>query len=133
MNKKVKIHILILFSLIVFMKNIFAEQVTEVSDQEFFDDGIALFQSRQLESAIAIFDKLSKKDYSPALFYLGKIYYHGDGLNKNIPLALTYFEKASLKGHKPSKFMLGLFFAEKCYDLESCARANQYLEQAAQL
>ena len=38
MNKKVKIHILILFSLIVFMKNIFAEQVTEVSDQEFFDE-----------------------------------------------------------------------------------------------
>ena len=36
-DKKVKIHILILFSLIVFMKNIFAEQVTEVSDQEFFD------------------------------------------------------------------------------------------------
>ena len=102
-----------------------------VNDGQQFQKAIDLFQSNKIPEAVQIFKRLSEKNNDSALFYLGKIYYHGDGLEVNKPLAFEYFKRASSNGHRPSLFMLALLYVERCSDFESCNAAGQYLEDSA--
>ena len=102
-----------------------------VNDGQQFQKAIDLFQSNKIPEAVQIFKRLSEKNNDSALFYLGKIYYHGDGLEVNKPLAFEYFKRASSNGHKPSLFMLALLYLERCSDFESCNAAGKYLEDSA--
>ena len=90
-----------------------------VNDGQQFQKAIDLFQSNKIPEAVQIFKRLSEKNNDSALFYLGKIYYHGDGLEVNKPLAFEYFKRASSNGHRPSLFMLALLYLERCSDFES--------------
>ncbi len=102
-----------------------------VNDGQQFQKAIDLFQSNKIPEAVQIFKRLSEKNNDSALFYLGKIYYHGDGLEVNKPLAFEYFKRASSNGHRPSLFMLALLYLERCSDFESCNAAGKYLEDSA--
>ena len=102
-----------------------------VNDGQQFQKAIDLFQSNKIPEAVQIFKRLSEKNNDPALFYLGKIYYHGDGLEVNKSLAFEYFKRASSNGHRPSLFMLALLYLERCSDFESCNAAGKYLEDSA--
>tara|TARA_B100001248_G_scaffold154519_1_gene116304 strand:- start:28 stop:411 length:384 start_codon:yes stop_codon:yes gene_type:complete len=102
-----------------------------VNDGQQFQKAIDLFQSNKIPEAVQIFKRLSEKNNDSALFYLGKIYYHGDGLEANKPLAFEYFKRASSNGHRPSLFMLALLYLERCSDFESCNAAGKYLEDSA--
>ena len=102
-----------------------------VNDGQQFQKAIDLFQSNKIPEAVQIFKRLSEKNNDSALFYLGKIYYHGDGLEVNKPLAFEYFKRASSNGHKPSLFMLALLYLERCSDFESCNAAGKHLEDSA--
>ena len=102
-----------------------------VNDGQQFQKAIDLFQSNKIPEAVQIFKRLSEKNNDSALFYLGKIYYHGDGLEVNKPLAFEYFKRASSNGHSPSLFMLALLYLERCSDFESCNAAGKYLEDSA--
>ena len=102
-----------------------------VNDGQQFQKAIDLFQSNKILEAVQIFKRLSEKNNDSALFYLGKIYYHGDGLEVNKPLAFEYFKRASSNGHRPSLFMLALLYLERCSDFESCNAAGKYLEDSA--
>lgn len=102
-----------------------------VNDGQQFQKAIDLFQSNNIPEAVQIFKRLSEKNNDSALFYLGKIYYHGDGLEVNKPLAFEYFKLASSNGHRPSLFMLALLYLERCSDFESCNAAGKYLEDSA--
>ena len=102
-----------------------------VNDGQQFEKAIDLFQSNKIPEAVQIFKRLSEKNNDSALFYLGKIYYHGDGLEVNKPLAFEYFKRASSNGHRPSLFMLALLYLERCSDFESCNAAGKYLEDSA--
>ena len=102
-----------------------------INDGQQFQKAIDLFQSNKIPEAVQIFKRLSEKNNDSALFYLGKIYYHGDGLEVNKPLAFEYFKRASSNGHRPSLFMLALLYLERCSDFESCNAAGKYLEDSA--
>ena len=102
-----------------------------VNDGQQFQKAIDLFQSNKIPEAVQIFKRLSEKNNDSALFYLGKIYYHGDGLEVNKSLAFEYFKRASSNGHRPSLFMLALLYLERCSDFESCNAAGKYLEDSA--
>mgnify|MGYP000163460262 CR=1 FL=1 len=102
-----------------------------VNDGQQFQKAIDLFQSNKIPEAVQIFKRLSEKNNDSALFYLGKIYYHGDGLEVNKPVAFEYFKRASSNGHRPSLFMLALLYLERCSDFESCNAAGKYLEDSA--
>ncbi len=102
-----------------------------VNDGQQFQKAIDLFQSNKIPEAVQIFKRLSEKNNDSASFYLGKIYYHGDGLEVNKPLAFEYFKRASSNGHRPSLFMLALLYLDRCSDFESCNAAGKYLEDSA--
>ncbi len=100
------------------------------NDNKLFEKATGLFQSGKVPEAVLIFRKLSDKNNNEASFYLGKIYYHGDGSDVNKPLAFQYFKRASSNGHQPSLFMLALFYVDRCFDFESCNEANKYFEES---
>ena len=120
---------LLLTVLFLFSTAVSSNQI--VNDGQQFQKAIDLFQSNKIPEAVQIFKRLSEKNNDSALFYLGKIYYHGDGLEVNKPLAFEYFKRASSNGHRPSLFMLALLYLERCSDFESCNAAGKYLEDSA--
>lgn len=66
------------------------------------------------DKAIVILSNENLSCYSPALFVLGKIYYYGIGVDKNISLAKIFFEAAARLGHVFAKRKLsGLLLSGK--------------------
>lgn len=133
MIKITKFQYVVLLIFIMSLTNLSASTNFVQKEENLFERGIILFEAGEVKAAVSIFDELSESNYSPALFYLGKIYYHGDGLAKNSSVAFNYFEKAGSNGHKPSLFMLALFFLDNCFDFESCEDADKYFEEASKL
>ena len=107
------------------------KMIKKYVEEKSYTFDLDLFQSNKIPEAVQIFKRLSEKNNDSALFYLGKIYYHGDGLEVNKPLAFEYFKRASSNGHRPSLFMLALLYLERCSDFESCNAAGKYLEDSA--
>ena len=95
------------FIILLFSNNAFSNQIEDGNG--LFEKATHFFQSGKVMEAVSIFKRLSDNNNDAALFYLGKIYYHGDGLDVNKPLAFQYFKRASSNGHQPSLFMLALF------------------------
>lgn len=120
---------LVLTVFFLFSTSVLSNQT--INDEQQFEKAIDLFQSNKIPEAVQIFRGLSEKNNDFALFYLGKIYFHGDGLEVNKPLAFEYFKRASSNGHRPSSFMLALLYLERCFDLESCNVASKFLEGSA--
>ena len=116
------------FIILVFSNNAFSNQIEDGNG--LFEKATHFFQSGKVMEAVSIFKRLSDNNNDAALFYLGKIYYHGDGLDVNKPLAFQYFKRASSNGHQPSLFMLALFYIDRCFDFESCNEANRYFEES---
>ncbi len=112
----------------LFSTCVLSNQIVDEGQQ--LESAIDLFQSNKISQAVQIFKKLSDKNNDLALFYLGKIYYHGDGLEVNKQLAFEYLKRASSNGHRPSLFMLALLYLERCSDFESCNVASKYLEES---
>ena len=117
--------------ILLFSTNVLSNQVEDSS--ELFEKATSFFESGKVLEAVSIFKRLSDNNHEAALFYLGKIYYHGDGLDVNKPLAFQYFKRASSSGHRPSLFMLAQFYIDNCFDFESCNEANKYFEESTLL
>ncbi len=117
--------------ILLFSTNVLSNQAKDSS--ELFEKATGFFESGKVLEAVSIFKRLSDNNNEAALFYLGKIYYHGDGLDVNKPLAFQYFKRASSSGHRPSLFMLAQFYIDNCFDFESCNEANKYFEESTQL
>ena len=117
--------------ILLFSANALSKQVED--SNELFGKAVGFFESGKVLEAVSIFKRLSDNNNEVALFYLGKIYYHGDGLDVNKPLAFQYFKRASSSGHRPSLFMLAQFYIDNCFDFESCNEANKYFEESTQL
>ena len=116
------------FIMLMFSAHAFSNQIED--NNGLFEKATDFFQSGKVMEAVSIFKKLSDNNNDAALFYLGKIYYHGDGSDVNKPLAFQYFKRASSNGHQPSLFMLALFYVDRCFDFESCNEANKYFEES---
>ena len=57
-------------------------------------------------------EALAERGHAESAFLLGSIYYNGDGVVVNFPLALKWLKKAAAANHAGSQFLLGLMYAE---------------------
>ncbi len=57
-------------------------------------------------------ETLAKRGHAESAFLLGSIYYNGDGVVVNFPLALKWLRKAADANHAGAQFLLGLMYAE---------------------
>lgn len=68
-----------------------------------------LLGARKSEEAVSELEGLTKRDYLPALYELGVLYFHGNYIKKDLSKAQAYFTEAKRRGHVFSyKALIGL-------------------------
>lgn len=65
------------------------------------------YKNHNYKKAIAWFEKAAKQDHPNALYFLGRMYEEGEGVEYNIEKAAQYFLKAANLGHSSSQHSIG--------------------------
>jgi TPR repeat protein len=63
----------------------------------------SLFNQGKVEQSVCIYEELSNRNYSPAQFTLGTIYYNGKGVCKNLFKGKHFIDLAASNGHYYAK------------------------------
>lgn len=75
-------------------------------------------RSENGEQAAEEYRILAEAGYAPAMYYLGKILYHGNLLERNVQEAVSYFERAKSAGHIPSMGYLAWIYRKEKFGLK---------------
>jgi len=70
------------------------------------DEAIALYDNKEYEKAYDIFVDLSYKRDAEAYFYLGMMYFYGEGVEANEEKCMEYWKKGMREGHQESAYRL---------------------------
>lgn len=70
------------------------------------NEAINLYNQKKFEEAYDIFVDLAYKRDAEAMFYLGLMYFFGDGVEKNIDKCMDYWRKAMREGHQEAAYRL---------------------------
>lgn len=70
----------------------------------------AAFEGGNIPLALTGFRALADGGMADAAFYLGRIYYEGEGVPQDQARAVRYFEQASDAGHPYAKYILAWFY-----------------------
>lgn len=63
-------------------------------------DGYKLYNERKFKEAYdALYDAAAYKNNSEAQYYMGMMYFYGDGVEKNLENAMQWWKKAMRNGH----------------------------------
>ncbi|WP_200763707.1 tetratricopeptide repeat protein [Nitrosophilus alvini] len=69
-------------------------------------EAIELYEKDRFEEALPLFKELAKSGDDEAMYFLGLIYYEGQGTKKDIDLAIKWWKKADKRGNLDAKYML---------------------------
>jgi uncharacterized protein len=70
------------------------------------NDAIAFYNDKTFDKAYDIFVDLAYKRDAEALFYLGLMYYFGDGVEQDMDKCMEYWRKAMREGHQEAAYRL---------------------------
>lgn len=92
------------------------------------DTGYKYYQKGAYEKALKIWTMQAKKGSKEALYNIGLLYFFGNGVEKNLPLAFEYCQNAALMGSSRAQNNLAFMYikgigVEKSY-IHSYAWAN---------
>lgn len=93
-------------------------------------DGINAFKRQEYALALHEFTQLANEGDADAQFFVGSLYQQGDGVVKNVAIAMPWLEKAAAQKHHGALNALGVIFAseeefrdyikaEKCFEAAS--------------
>jgi TPR repeat protein len=68
--------------------------------------------TEKVKVSLETLETLAERGHVESAFLLGSIYYNGDGVVVNFPLALKWLRKAADANHAGAQFLLGLMYAE---------------------
>jgi TPR repeat protein len=97
----------------------------------YLDDADKALKQKKTKLAIKFYKLSAKNGNDKALFKLGKIYYNGKYIKKDINLAMNYFKKASYHGHLKAKYNVAIIYGQKRYKKHSYKKSYDiFLELA---
>lgn len=70
------------------------------------NEAINFYNEKQFDKAYDIFVDLAYKRNAEALFYLGLMYFFGEGVEKNMDKCTDYWKKAMREGHQEAAYRL---------------------------
>ena len=76
------------------------------------EKGEILYNQRRYRDAITIFAELVKYNYPPALYYVGRCYKDGTGINKNPKLSLKFYLEAAKRDYAKAQYELARIIDE---------------------
>ncbi len=94
-----------------------------------FEEAQTALKNKQYEKAIELFRQSAKYGNNEANFKLGIIYYKGNGIKKDLSLAMKYFQRASAAGHLKAKYNTGVIYATKNYEKHDYKEAYKIFEE----
>ena len=83
-----------------------------VGTENEFDMALQDFEAGRLETSIRKLEALAEEGHADSAFFLGAIYYNGDGTSVDFSSAMKWLKKASKGNHAGAQFLLGLMYAE---------------------
>lgn len=91
---------------------------------------IAAFEDRRYMEAFELFNGIS--DDAEAQFYLGKLYYNGNGVTKSDSEALNWYAKSANQGFAKAQNNLGIFYQRGIGTSQSLSDAVYWFRKAAE-
>ena len=70
------------------------------------NEAINFYNEKAFDKAYDIFVDLAYKRDAEAMFYLGLMYFFGDGVEKNMDKCMEYWRKAMREGHQEAAYRL---------------------------
>lgn len=77
-----------------------------------FGQALKSYKQADYQKALRIFLQLAEAGHVEAQYFLGKIYFDGNGITKNLNSAKYWFQKASDAGHPWSSYYLGAIYLD---------------------
>ena len=71
-----------------------------ISDDEFYDKGVSLYDKGDFDESFIVFFNLAEKGHNDSIFNLSNMYYEGIGTIQNYRLSLKYCWLCALNGNK---------------------------------
>lgn len=101
------------------------------SAAELVAKGLSSVRKFRMTQALDYFQQAAAQGSVEANFYLGELYYNGNGVDKSFPTAKTYFEKAANAGFAEAQYMLGVMYRNGQGCPKNLTTARQWLQRAA--
>ncbi|ASG02748.1 MULTISPECIES: tetratricopeptide repeat protein [Gammaproteobacteria] len=79
-------------------------------DAQYSAGRIYLYSLQQYEDAFTYFKLAAENDENKAQFYLGLMYYRGDGISKDLKKSAHWFLQSAKKGNKDAQFYIGQMY-----------------------
>lgn len=103
----------------------------ELSASELLSKGLSCVKKFQADQALSYFRQAAEKGSPEANYYIGDLYYNGNGVNKSFPTAKSYFEKAANSGVADAQYMLGVMYRNGQGVDKDISTAINWLQKAA--
>ena len=91
---------MIFFNIIIFFflfNSVNADEI--ISDEEYYDKGVSLYDNGDFDESFIIFFNLGEKGHKDSIFNLSNMYYEGIGTIQNYKLSLMYCWLCALNGN----------------------------------
>ena len=100
--------------------------------QEDLERAISALNARKYKRAFAAFTALAEQGNGTAQFYLGRMYYEGQGTEDNEYEAIEWFRRAAASGHAEAQFWLGGEIRYCAKNAPTDAEALEWLRKSAE-
>ncbi len=104
---------------------------TDLSADELVSKGLSASKKFQYDSAADYFTKAVNKGSTTGAYYLGDLYYNGNGVAKSFPTAKKYFAQAANAGFVQAQYMLGMMYRNGQGGDKDISQARIWLQKAA--
>lgn len=105
--------------------------VEELSADELLSKGLSSAKRFNYDKALNYFKQAAEKGNVQALYYIGDLYYNGNGVDKSFATAKRYFEQAANKGFTEAQYMMGVMYRNGQGVTKSIPQAKAWLQKAA--
>lgn len=105
--------------------------VVELSADELLSKGLSSAKRFNYDKALNYFKQAAEKGNVQALYYIGDLYYNGNGVDKSFVTAKRYFEQAANKGFAEAQYMMGVMYRNGQGVTKSISQAKAWLQKAA--
>lgn len=103
----------------------------ELTAAELVSKGLSAVRKFKAEEAAKYFRQAVDKGSTEANYYLGELYYNGNGVAKSFPTARSYFEKAANAGMADAQYMMGIMARNGQGCPKDIKVAREWLQKAA--
>lgn len=103
----------------------------ELSASELLSKGRSAVKKFKASEGAEYFKQAIAKGSVEANYYLGELYYSGNGVAKSFPTAKSYFQKAAQAGMADAQYMMGVMYRNGQGGDKNLDEAKSWLQKAA--